>query len=205
VAGRDNKSENELAWGKLKNEEFVWKAFETTAAGTSQFCTKCKRWSSLAVSDTAEYELEEYEDGLFKVKLDDGKYVRVFSPKNQAGDKIKGKDGLKGMIYKAMRPNIDGAGMKIVERELGQAKFAELKKNFGPNTKRGNIGIYICPYIDCHYIADADLQAAFNIAVRGYLKDTHPDRAKKTRENGISAKWCCESEAKLSFKPIGQL
>ncbi|MDR2063816.1 MAG: type V CRISPR-associated protein Cas12d [Candidatus Nomurabacteria bacterium] len=202
VAKEDNKSENNRAWGKLTNDEFSWKAFETTAAGTSQFCTKCKKWSSLAVTDTVDYQLEEYEDGLFKVKLDDGEYVRVFAPKNKVGDKVKGKDGLKGMIYKAMRPNMDGAGMKIVEHKLGSAKFAELQKDFGPNTKRGNIGIYICPYIDCQHIADADLQAAFNIAVRGYLKDANPGRAKKSKEDRISAKWCCDEESKLEFEAV---
>jgi hypothetical protein len=196
VAKKDNNSENKQAWGSVKNDNFIWKAFETTAAGTSQFCTKCRHWGSLAVLDNNEYKLEEYEDGLFKTKLDDGRYVRLFAPKNNVGDKIRGKDGLKGMIYKAMRPNDDGAGMEIVKR---QKNWAELSKKFGAGKERGNIGIFVCPYIDCHHITDADMQAAFNIAVRGYLKDANPDRAKKSGENGISAKWCCEEEAKLEF------
>jgi hypothetical protein len=202
VVKKDNNIDNKQAWGNLKNDEFIWKAFETTAAGTSQFCTKCKRWSSLSVSDSVEYKLEEYEEGLFKIKINDGKYVRVFAPKNHADDSIKGEDGLKNMIYKAMRPNMDGVGIQVVERKFGPEKFAKLQKNFGPGTKRGNIAIYVCPYIECQHIADADLQAAFNIAVRGYLKYANPDRAKNNREEGLSTKFLCEAEMLLSFNPV---
>lgn len=206
---RDNDTENIQAWGGQKAgpklvpiKSHNW-ALETTDAGTSQFCTACKTWASLDIDDNAKYEIENYEDGLFKAKLDSNRYVRLFAPKNsKAGDLVAGKD-LKGMIYKAMRPNEDGLGMKIVERKLGPVKFNKLMEDFGAGKKRGNIGVFVCPYIDCHHIADADKQAAFNIAIRGYLKSANPDLAEKTGAAGLSRERLTEMESKLSFDPIG--
>ncbi len=34
--------------------------------------------------------------------------------------------------------------------------------------KRGSSAVFICPF--CHFIVDADIQAAFMMAVRGYLR-----------------------------------
>ncbi len=34
---------------------------------------------------------------------------------------------------------------------------------------RGNSALFVCPYADCLAVADADIQAAFNIALRGYF------------------------------------
>jgi hypothetical protein len=206
VRRKDNNAENKMAWGDKGSD--IW-GFETTAAGTSQFCTHCKSWASLDIEDNSDYTLEEYQDGLFKTKLKSGRNVRLFAKNQSAGDILKGK-ALKSLIYKAMRPNmfIDGSGrtifggMKIVERKLGKKNFTKLQENFGVGKPRGNIAIFVCPYIDCQHISDADKQAAFNIAVRGYLKSANPDRAKKPGENGLSAKWCCEQESELIFAPV---
>jgi hypothetical protein len=210
LKGKENKSENEQNWGKLSNHNW---AKETTAAGTSQFCTKkhegFPQWASLDLDENSDYKLEEYQDGLLKTKLDSGHYVRLFAPHGKAGDMVKGKD-LKGMIYKAMRPNmfVDSeqktifGGMKIVEEKLGSEKFRELQKTFGAGKDRGNIGVYICPYIDCHHISDADLQAAFNIAVRGYLKSANPEKAKKPGDAGLSREFLTTEQARLDFSPV---
>lgn len=180
VKRKENNIINDHNWGKKGLNSW---AFETTAAGTSQFCTKCKRWPSLAISDKQHYELLEYEDGLFKTPISDGEVRLLRRVGDKVGQKIKGSE-LKSRIYSAMRPNIKigedkiGQGMQIVKREMGDVNFEKMKESFGPNKKRGNMAVFVCPYTDCHYIADADLQASFNIAIRGYLKDKNMDKSK---------------------------
>ena len=194
---RDNRAENIQSWGELKNDKFFWQGLDILAAGTSQTCTQCGRWASLAVRDKTEYELYEWDDGLLKTELSDGE-VRLFARKAKVGDKVRGDDGLKDMISEAMRPNIDGVGMEAVRRKLGKKRFGELQEEFGPGTLRGNMALYVCPYIDCGYIADADLQAAFNIAVRGYLVER--DGAKGSTKEVLTQK-----QAELRFDPQGDL
>ncbi|MDR0887240.1 MAG: type V CRISPR-associated protein Cas12d [Candidatus Nomurabacteria bacterium] len=208
--GGDNDEKIKSSWGGYKagaktrplpGEKLNY-AKETTAAGTSQFCTKCKTWASLDLDENGDYQLEDYKDGLLKTKLKSGRYVRLFAPHNKSGDTVKGKD-LKGMIYKAMRPNEDGLGIEIVKREKN---WQELSKTFGAGKDRGNIGIYVCPYVDCRHISDADLQAAFNIAVRGYFKANPPtggqDKNGKIKEGYLSKEKLCELEASLDFEAI---
>ncbi len=196
VYKKDNSPQNSQSWGKKGANNW---ALETTAAGTSQTCSRCGRWASLAIEDNQTYELESYEDKLLKTGIVDG-VVRLLS-KQDASTNLRGKD-LKGLIYKTMRPNMGGLGIEIVKRKLGVDKFAKLQKEFGQNKSRGNIAIFVCPYTDCHHISDADQQAAFNIAVRGYLKSVNPARAKKSGSEGLSARFLCQEQAKLIFDPI---
>src|SRR5690606_34967193 len=128
---RAERVDNMHTWGKIAQKDngatsrsqlLPW-GFTPRAAGTSQTCSKCKRWSRLGIGDEKNYELQECKDGLFKTRIADGE-VRLLK-KEGAGDKVKGKD-LKGMIYKAMRPNMTekldgsiklGLGMHIAQRE----------------------------------------------------------------------------------------
>jgi len=222
VAKKENKAENKQSWGKLFGPEFSFKAIEITAAGTSQYCTKCKRWASLAIKDNNNYQLLEWDngetgdkrgsDGLLAVTLDgEGKEtnrtVRLF-PKDgkKAGDTIKGKD-LKSAIYRAMRPNMRpsedgsislGAGMEAVRRDLMPEQWEKLTLEFGQGKPRGNMAIYVCPY--CGHISDADMQAAFNIAVRGYLANR--DKEKKVK---LGKEYLTDEQSKLTFDPVGIL
>ncbi|MCL2680062.1 MAG: type V CRISPR-associated protein Cas12d, partial [Coriobacteriia bacterium] len=195
IRKRDNNLENKMAWGDRGADNW---GLEITAAGTSQLCTACKSWASLDVSDSADYELFEHEDGLLSAKLDSHRVVRLYASKNNAGDVVKGKD-LKGMIYKAMRPNADGAGMDIVKHSYN---WADLEKDFGAKKRRGNMALYVCPYVDCRHIADADLQAAFNVAVRGYTKSVNPERARRQGDKGLNARFLSEEVKGLDFDPV---
>ncbi|MDR0957152.1 MAG: type V CRISPR-associated protein Cas12d [Candidatus Nomurabacteria bacterium] len=215
------KADNNQAWGNIEQKDgkpknrhqaVVW-GLTPPAAGTSQFCTKCHKWTSLDIADNYETEIATInEDGLATVKIpniankqstdeSDEKEVRCYIKGGKVGDKMAGKD-LRSAIYKAMRPNmfVDEdkkvlfGGMKIVERTLGEEKFAKLQEKFGAGKSRGNIGVYVCPYVDCHHICDADKQAAFNIAARGYLKDKI--------DKGLSREILTAEEAKLTFNPI---
>ncbi len=187
IKKRDNNAENKMAWGDRGQANW---GVETTAAGTSQTCSKCRRWASLAIEDAKTYELSEYDDRLFRTSIGDGE-VRLLTKKD-TGSSVKGRE-LKGLIYKAMRPNEDGLGMEIVKR---RHDWTMLSDEFGAGKPRGNIGIYICPYLDCLHISDADIQAALNIAIRGYLKYSS-DKAIKTAEQFVV------KSAEMKFEEIG--
>lgn len=185
---KDNSPQNKQAWGKATRDAHLW-AYETTAAGTSQTCSKCKRWASRHLTDMATYKLRPHEvKGLSVAKLDNGKEVVCFAPKAQ---ELNGRE-LKKAIYKAMRPNQDGAAMGLLgetERRTVNAAWRET---------RGNIALFICPFLDCHYASDADIQAAFNIALRGYIKDQYRDK----KDIKLSAEFFYEITSNMQNEPV---
>lgn len=209
IRKKENNAANKMAWGDRGVANW---GFETTAQGTSQFCTQCKRWSSLGIDDTRDYVLKKYTDGLYAadigeyrtgraLKTSKYKAIEVRLLATQApGSKVKGRE-LKGMIYKAMRPNAVGFGMAIVKR---QRDWNSLDGAFGTGKPRGNTAIFVCPYSDCHHIADADKQAAFNIAVRGAIKADELQRndVKVKKQGYLNKEFLCARQAELSFQPV---
>lgn len=158
---KGNAAQNKQAWGNLKRDQHAW-AREVVAAGTSQTCSKCKRWTRKFITDNQVYPLTPHKKigRLSVATLDNGVPVVAFLDDDPQS--VIGKD-LKTAIYKAMLPTIEGVALQLVDKKtLGDSKeWVE---------KRGNKAIYICPFTDCHHLADADLQAAQNIALRGYVK-----------------------------------
>lgn len=159
---KGNAPQNKQAWGSLKRDQHNW-AREVVAAGTSQTCSKCKRWARKFITDTAAYLLTPHQtiDHLSVVTLDNGSQIVAFLGDRQI-QSVTGKD-LKTAIYKAMLPTIEGVAMQLVDKKTLRSPKEWVKE-------RGNKAIYICPFTDCHHLADADLQAAQNIALRGYVK-----------------------------------
>ena len=81
--------------------------------------------------------------------------------------------------------------------------FSRIQNTFGSGKPRGNMGIFICPYCDCHHIADADLQAAFNIAIRGYLADKQRQIEKNGKQKTkLTKEFFCDKQAELIFEPV---
>lgn len=118
-----------------------------------------------------------------------------------AGESIIGQEAAR-LIYKAMRPNEDGFGFRIIERH---PKSSNIKQIFGKNKPRGNIGVFVCPYIDCHHITDANIQAAFNIAVRGYFKSKWQEKyatENARKNNPLNKEALTKATAELKFQPI---
>ncbi len=55
--------------------------------------------------------------------------------------------------------------MKKLKKEDKELSFIDVFRK-----RRGNSSIFVCPFDDCHFVADADIQAAFIMAIRGYIK-----------------------------------
>src|SRR3989344_1840990 len=65
---------------------------------------------------------------------------------------------LRKAVKEFMRPAIDSVTLSFVGLSID---------NINKST-RGNSAIFVCPY--CMHSSDADIQAAYNIAVKGWLK-----------------------------------
>lgn len=176
----ENKIVNEHAWGKnekpkgLAKESEFWAemkdnyakifGFETTAAWTSRYCTKCRYVASKENLERDFPELKFYGD----VRPDLGKSEQA----------------------------------KKVRETLGAAKFAKFR-----DENKSSIAFYVCP--KCGHVTDADKQASFNIAVRGYVKDRPDLFADAEDVDKKSGKWkklskeiLADAENSLEFAPV---
>ncbi len=164
VIGRNDadKSEREKVWGK---NQLVGN--HISAYGTSQTCSKCRRSPLKYIDTSREYKTSKYVDSSNIYKADINGQKLLFFSKDIIGPNIPGSK-LKTCVYEFMRPPKDAEYLKI--NNLNFETFYE---------NRGNSALFICPFIDCQNISDADVQAALNIAYKGYLSDL--DKTKKLK------------------------
>ncbi len=147
-----------------------------SAYGSSYTCIKCKR-SIYQLEDLNEDEIKKIylikrEGNILEFKYNDfvinGFYEKKdkFNIENQSLTKSDFKIFIKSLKNFARPPLINSEVIKkyAVDLENNQEKLINFKKS------RGNSAIFICPFSDCHFVADADIQAAFIMAIRGYIK-----------------------------------
>ena len=175
------------AWGGIKRglstkpmlvREFPQYAFEVVAGGTSSFCTNCKR-------DAYDWLKENDIKGLMgtEVRPDLGQ--------------AKWRDFAKEKIseYAEDHANFDvNKALEMVEiHENADAKIRE---------KTSTVDLFICPF--CGHITHADKQAAFNIAVRGALKDRLAGTFKdgKIPMGTATREFYTDGEKNLKFAPV---
>jgi len=148
---------SEMIWGK-KNKQM---GNHISSYATSYTCCNCARTPfELVIDNDKEYEKGGDE---FIFNVGDEKKVRGFLQKSLLGKTIKGKEVLKSIKEYARPP--------IREVLLEGEDVEQLLK------RRGNSYIYRCPF--CGYKTDADIQAALNIACRGYISDNAKDAVKE--------------------------
>lgn len=192
VLRKDNYVDIKQAWGGIKRglstkpmlvREFPQYAFEVVAGGTSSFCTNCKR-------DAYDWLKENDIKGLMgtEVRPDLGQAKWRYFAKEKISE------------YAKNHANFDvNKALEMVEiHENADAKIRE---------KTSTVDLFICPF--CGFITHADKQAAFNIAVRGALKDRelkkYPDREMPNKLAGdqkLSKDNMTKWQVDLEFAPV---
>lgn len=128
------------------------------AGWTSQTCTKCGRsfGSDLkagnfgaSVPFPKKVEDSKGHYAYHEFPFEDGLKVRGFLKPNKV---ISDQKELAKAVHAYMRPPLVALGKR------------KLPKN--ARYRRGNSSLFRCPFSDCGFIADADIQAAYNIAVK---------------------------------------
>ncbi|BCX13698.1 MAG: hypothetical protein KatS3mg085_230 [Candidatus Dojkabacteria bacterium] len=130
-----------------------------SAYATSYTCSKCRR--SIYFEKGDKNIVEEKQGSLIKVKINENLYVWGYSAdKNIHKGSIINSRELINIVKKYARPPQNSEALK---------KFNIQAEQFYEN--RGASAIFICPYDDCNHLSDADIQAALNIAIKGYVSD----------------------------------
>lgn len=158
-------------WGK--NSPLV--GVHLQAYGSSYSCARCQRsLYQIKEDDLRQAKIISIDDGILKIKTKKGilcGFSQEEKYKTHNVDFLKGKNRLKE-FRKLIK---DFARPPVSKRSLVLKKYATDLVNNGDFIEkfkqlRGNSAIFVCPFDDCHYVADADIQAAFMMAIRGYLK-----------------------------------
>lgn len=167
----ETKMLHKQAWGDRTAKGFKT-GQEVSAAGTSQTCTKCKRWFAQELPEGAFKSGAQYK--LYPVSGFDHLYevpelnVKVFM-RNSHDNELSG-DKLYGAVQEFMRPPEDSEAREFATVSGMPSKL-----------ERGNSAVFVCSFSDCHFVTDADIQAAFTIALRGHIS-THNASKKKNDE-----------------------
>ena len=134
------------------------------AHGTSQTCSKCGRWFQQQFGGrnwrSSSYEVLNGQGSYYQVRLENGLVLNASSRYATDGT-VKG-DRLLEDVKNFMRPSVTAPHTGIAQGDPIAERWV---------SGRGNSAMFHCPFADCGHVADADVQAAETIAVRGYLRD----------------------------------
>jgi hypothetical protein len=186
-------------WGK--GSKYIGR--NLNAYGSSYTCTKC--YSSL-------YQFKKEDLTSVVVKEKNGNIIIFSTPlgtikgyskdkKYQIGYKLKATDEQFNEFIKIIkdfaRPPVGKDKSEALEKYfLDNKEKKDQVENF--RKKRGASAIFICPF--CGFVADADIQAAFIMAVRGYLKFKADNKENKEEKQVILEK-TIEMLKKYKFEP----
>lgn len=163
-----------------------------SAYASSYTCAKCHR--SLYQFKKQDIEgalIVKKEGNILEIKLKDGTILNGFSQdkkyENQSEIYLEKSDKdlklFKKLISDFARPPLS-KNSEVINKFASQLLKDDFINKF--RKKRGNSAIFICPFSNCHFITDADIQAAFIMAIRGYLNFSGIVKSKKSEnENEV--------------------
>jgi len=149
------KAERKHCWGRTNFRSGA----EVGARGTSQTCTKCGRWAKAHVKEHLSgpaikaSALVREDSNVYAAKVGAAS-LRLFLKQPPGPEALLDEGALTTAIHDYMRPPLAQASAQIGDPVAAAAI-------------RGNSSFFRCPFADCNHVADADLQAAFNIAMKG--------------------------------------
>ena len=218
-----NNLNKKLTWGDIKSNI----GRNTGAYATSYICSQCQKsiygfidrsdyktnykvsedvWSSSKKLDAAG---KQYKHSLI-VKLDliEDKalaYIEQYSdneqPRPMVGSNLKGKDAQK-YIKKFTRPPLSVVLRRYpsLQETFNQSADDRQTAKDSFKDKSGSQAIFVCPF--CEHIADADIQAAMWIALKGNL-DWLADKKNLEFDQQLSKRWR-GVDSKQSIKTMGR-
>jgi hypothetical protein len=185
-------------WGKDTNRKERRAGVEINAAGTSQTCSKCHRWFAKELNETGKYAVAAVS-GSQTLGLAATPYgnIMVFAERGALPQTANYKE-LKSVAYAFMRPPIGSAALDYT------LKHTDSRIEIGDpgiwKEQNANSAIFICPFEECLHISDADVQAALNIALRGFVRF---DQSQKTaEENSTPIDYYASVQEQFAFDPI---
>jgi hypothetical protein len=189
-------------WG----DKTKWVGRNVSAYASSYTCVNCLK--SL-------YQIKKEDLAKMIIIQKDGRVVIISSPygdmkgyvskeeKYDVGYQFRGTDEdlkkLRKIVQDFARPPVSNRSEvleKYAKPILETGRVEEWRK------RRGNSSIFVCPF--CQYVADADIQAAFMMAVRGYLRFSGivPSQSNKKKQDQEEEKTAGESFLEQTQKQL---
>lgn len=163
-------------WGK----EYIKLGKNVSAYASSYTCSHCGRSLFSIIENINNNQIfitkrlnENGIKNIIEISTPEGKIYGYSNEKKYVEGYIfkntnESKKELKKLIQSFARPPLDKSEVLFTFKKLNKKILKKIK------SQRGNSAIFVCPFVDCLHVFDADLQASFIIAVRGYLKDKNP-------------------------------
>lgn len=163
-----------------------------SAYASSYTCAKCHRSLYQVEKDDLDHAtIESIGGNILMIKTKKGNFYGYSENKKYHDEKYKNGEGLKNtkeglkefkkLVQDFARPPVS-TNSEVLNKFY--SSLFEDKESFEKfRRQRGNSAIFICPFVDCNYLADADIQAAFMMALRGYLNFKGIVKSKEKKEN----------------------
>lgn len=172
----DNEADKSIikhVWGK----EYIQIGKNLSAYASSYTCSSCGR-SIYSI-------LENFENDNIKIikKIENNETKNILEIQTKIGvilgyskdNKFKegyefkktkeSKNEFVKIIKNFARPPLEKSEVLLSFKKLNNKILKKIKK------ERGNSAIFVCPFKDCQKVFDADLQASFIMALRGFIKN----------------------------------
>lgn len=164
-----DKAEHNLVWGK--KTRYIGR--NISAYASSYLCVNClKSIYLIKKDDLPNIKLEEQEGNILTFTTSFGKMKAYSKDKKEffAGKTFPETEenlkSLRKILKDFTRPPLKNS--EVIKKFVLDKNILTQKKLELFRKERGNSAIFVCPF--CQFVADADIQAAFMMAMRGYLR-----------------------------------
>ncbi|GIW64845.1 MAG: hypothetical protein KatS3mg092_0778 [Patescibacteria group bacterium] len=164
-------------WGK----EYIRVGKNLSAYASSFTCVKCGRSIYSILENFENHKMKILKriqnDGIKNILEIETNLGIIFGYSNDSkfkedylfNNSKEDKSNFIKIVKNFTRPPLEKSEVLLTFKKLNRKTLKNIKK------KRGNSAIFICPFKDCQHVFDADLQAAFIMALRGFIKDIIPN------------------------------
>lgn len=175
-------------WGS----KYITMGNHISAYATSYTCSQCHQsiydQGLDSQSEVKRHLIKEVTGRIITIQLPNKELIYGYVPPKkeetsfpyQAGSQVSDKEVF-NFVKNFARPPLDKSETTAFVRTKKPDQLPDLAVRNLQET-RGNSSIFICPFIHCLHVSDADIQAAQNIALRGYLKDHEDAKTKADRD-----------------------